>query len=122
MKLKPITPTMHAAIDYGFLALLLSAPRLFSLYGAARTLCFAFAGAAAVIIAFSNHRLAIKPLMPMRVHGYLDAPFVPAILLLPWLTGALAQPNARIFFTTFFVLTLFNYLLTDYRVEEEQQN
>lgn len=53
-------------------------------------LCYVFALLALGIIAFSNHGLALLRLMPMRIHGYLDAPFVPAILLVPWMTGAMA--------------------------------
>ena len=41
-------------------------------------------------------------------------PFVPTLLLLPWVTGALKQRNARRFFSCFTAIVLTNYLLTDY--------
>jgi hypothetical protein len=45
-------------------------------------------------------------------------PFVPALPLLPWATGALRQLNARRYFLSFFTIALANYLLTDYKACE----
>jgi len=56
----------------------------------------------------------LKRLVPLRVHGQLETPYVPGLLLLPWLTGALKQRNARRYFFSFFGIALANYLLTDY--------
>lgn len=50
--------------------------------------------------------------------GQLETPFVPALLVLPWLTGALRGRNARRYFTAFFCVAAANYLLTDYRTYE----
>jgi len=44
---KPIKSGPHGAIDYGFLALNLSAPSLLGLHGAARALAYLFGGAQA---------------------------------------------------------------------------
>ncbi|WP_224998929.1 hypothetical protein [Cesiribacter sp. SM1] len=66
---------------------------------------------------FTNQPLAIRPLVPFRVHGQLETPFVPA-LLLPWLTGALKQRNARRYFVSCFSIALANYLLTNYKYYE----
>ena len=114
MKKKPIGPTAHGAIDYGFVTLQTLAPSLFNLKGTARTLCYAFAGTQGIINTFTDHPLGLKPLIPLRVHGQLETPFVPALILLPWVTGALKQRNARIYFLSFFGIALANYLLTDY--------
>jgi len=43
---------------------------------------------------------------------------VPALLVLPWVTGALKQRNARRYFISFFAIALTNYLLTDYKAQE----
>lgn len=118
MSTKPFGPGLHSAIDYGFVATLLLAPTLFDLKGSARTLCYAFGGAAGILTALTDQPLAVKRLVPFRVHGEVDTPFVPTLLLLPWATGALGQPNARRFFTGFFFVVLTNYLLTDYRADE----
>lgn len=39
--------------------------------------------------------------------------------VLPWLTGALKQRNARRYFFSFFAVALANYLLTDYQAYEK---
>ncbi len=118
MHRKPIGPTAHGAIDYGFVTLQTLAPSLFGLKGPARTLCYAFAATQGVINTFSDHPLAVKRLIPFRLHGQLETPFVPALLVLPWALGAFRQPNARRYFVSFFGIALANYLLTDYRANE----
>ena len=98
MAKKPFGPTAHCTIDYGFVATLFSAPSLFHLKGAARTLCYLFGGAAGILTALTNQPLAWRRVVPFRVHGQVDTPFVPTLLLLPWATGALKERNARRFF------------------------
>jgi len=114
----PIGPRLHGAIDYGFITLQALAPTLFKLKGPAKTLSYVFAGTQGVINALTDQPYGIKKLIPFRVHGQLETPFVPALLALPWLTGALKQRNARLFFASFFVIALTNYLLTDYKAQE----
>ncbi|WP_181306268.1 hypothetical protein [Rufibacter sp. XAAS-G3-1] len=122
MNTKPIGPTTHGAIDYGFVTLQALAPTLFHLKGSARTLCYAFAGTQGLINTFTDHPLGLKPFIPLRVHGQLETPFVPALVVLPWLTGALKQRNARRFFFSFFAVALANYLLTDYKANERKES
>lgn len=118
MNWKPIGPTAHGAIDYGFVTLQTLAPRLFGLSGAARTLCYAFAATQGILNALTDTPLGLKRIVPLRVHGQLETPFVPSLLLLPWLTGALKQRPARLYFLSFFAVALTNYLLTDYNACE----
>ncbi len=120
MNRKPIGPTAHGAIDYGFVTLQTLAPSLFRLKGPARTLCYTFAATQGVINTFSDHPLAVKRLIPFRLHGQLETPFVPALLVLPWMVGAFRQPKARRYFLSFFGIALVNYLLTDYKANERQ--
>lgn len=120
MNYKPIGPKAHGAIDYGFVAMNALAPTLFNLKGAARTLCYAFAGTQGLLNAFTDHPLGLRRLVPLRVHGELETPFVPSLLVLPWVTGALRQRNARRYFLSFFGIALANYLLTDYRAYERE--
>jgi hypothetical protein len=114
MSKKPFGPKAHSTIDYGFAATLFAAPSLFNLKGTARTLCYAFGGAAALLAALTDQPLAIKRVIPFHIHGQIDTPFVPTLLLLPWTTGALKRQNARFFFFSFSAMVLTNYLLTDY--------
>ena len=121
MKLShPIGPRAHGIIDYGFVTLQALAPTLFNLHGPAKTLCYAFAGTQGVLNALTNQPYAVKRVVPFRVHGQLETPFVPALLLLPYLTGALKQRNARRYFISFFAVALTNYLLTDYQAQERK--
>ncbi len=120
MSYQPIGPKAHGAIDYGFVTLQTLAPTLFKLHGPARTLCYLFAGTQGLINILTDHPLGLKRVIPLRVHGQLETPFVPALLALPWLTGALQQPNARRYFFSFFGVALANYLLTDYRFYEKR--
>lgn len=117
---RPIGPTAHGALDYGFMTLNALAPSLLGLKGTARMLCYAFAGGQGLLNAFTDHPLGLRRLVPLRVHGQLETPFVPAILVLPWLTGALRQRNARRYFLSFFGIALVNYLLTDYKANERE--
>ena len=114
MAKRPFGPREHCAIDYGFVATLLAAPSLFGLKDSARTLCYLFGGAAGVLTALTNQPFAWRRVVPFHVHGEVDTPFVPTLLLLPWATGALKERNAVRFFFSFAAVVLTNYLLTDY--------
>jgi hypothetical protein len=118
MNRKPIGPTAHGAIDYGFVTIQALAPSLFGLAGPARMLCYVFAASQGILNALTNHPLGLVRVVPLRVHGQLETPFVPSLLLLPWATGALKQPNARRYFVAFFSIALVNYLLTGYNAYE----
>jgi hypothetical protein len=83
MTSKPIGPTAHGAIDYGFVTLQALAPSLFGLKGNARTLCYTFALSQGLVNTFTDHPLGLKPLIPLRLHGQIETPFVPALILLP---------------------------------------
>lgn len=115
---KPIDPTAHIAIDYGFIAAEFMAPNLLEMEGVERKICYTFGAMAAAIVLLSDNRLALKRVIPMRVHGQLDTPFVPVLLLIPWVAGAMRRPKARRYFVSFFLAAAINYLLTDYNAGE----
>ena len=118
MNKKPIGPWAHGAIDYGFATLNALAPTLFGLEGSAKTLCYAFAGSQGLLNTFTDHPLGLKRLVPFWVHGALETPYVPALIILPSVTGAFKQPKAKRYFFSFFGIALANYLLTDYKAHE----
>ena len=115
---KPIGPTAHGAIDYGFMTLNALAPTLFGLTGPARAICYGLAASQGLLNALTDHPLGVNKVVPLRMHGELETPFVPAILLLPLVTGAFRQRNARYYFGSFFALAFANYMLTDYNAYE----
>ncbi len=47
-----------------------------------------------MINALTDHPVGVKRVIPFLVHGQLETPFVPALLVLPWAAGALGQPKA----------------------------
>ena len=117
---KPVGPAAHGAIDYMFAALNASAPSFLGLKGPARAICYGFAASQGLLNALTDHPLGLRKRVPLRMHGELETPFVPAILLLPWITGAFEQRTARYYFSGFFALAAANYLLSDYNAYEPQ--
>jgi hypothetical protein len=119
---KPIGPTAHGVIDYAFATLNSLAPTLFGLTGPAKAICYGFAATQGTLNALTDHPLGVKKVVPLRIHGKLETPYVPAILLLPWATGAFRQRNARLYFGAFFALAATNYLLSDYNAYEPNES
>jgi hypothetical protein len=119
---KPIGPTAHGVIDYDFATLNTLAPTLFGLKGWARAICYSFAATQGGLNAPTDTPVGVKKVVPLRIHGKLETPYVPAILLLPWLTGAFKQRNARLYFGAFFAMAVTNYLLTDYNAYEPEKS
>ena len=117
MNKKPISPKTHAAIDYGFLGLMLAGPSLLGLSGSAKTLAYAFGGVDGGLTALTDQPLALKRLLPFRTHGTIELASVPAIVALPLLTGALKQPKARAFFGAAAGMVLAVYTLTDWNAK-----
>jgi hypothetical protein len=111
---KPISRKAHGAIDYGFLGMMLAAPSLLGLTGAARTLSYLLGGVQGGLNAITDQPLAVKRLVPFRTHGTIELASGPAFVLLPVVTGALKQPKARAFFGAALGLLATVYALTDW--------
>ena len=109
------------AMDYALSALQLAAPAMLGLTGPATGLHYLFGGVTGVVSAVTDHRLAVKPLVSLRTHGQLEGPMLPAMLILPMVTGAMAKPTARNFFLTSFALAAANFLMTDFKADERMK-
>lgn len=116
---KPITPRTHGLIDYGSVALMLAAPSLLRLTGSARTLSYAFAGSYLLLSAFTDDPLGLKRAVPFPTHGKLELASAPALLALPWLTGALKDPKARAYFLALLGTVAAVYTLTDWDADPD---
>ncbi|AFZ68462.1 hypothetical protein Deipe_3012 [Deinococcus peraridilitoris DSM 19664] len=116
---KPITPRTHGMIDYGSVALMLAAPSVLGLTGAARTLSYAFGGSYLLLSAFTDDPLGLKRALPFRTHGKLELASAPALLALPWLTGALKDPKARMYFLGLLGTVATVYSLTDWEADPD---
>ena len=115
---QPIKATAHGAIDYGFVALMATAPVLLKLNSRARKLAWAFAATQGTVNVLTDTPVGLKRLMRLRTHGWLEAASGPLFLGLPVALGAVAQPRARNAWLAAFGLLLGTYLLTNWKPEE----
>lgn len=88
MNTKPISPAAHCLIDYALVGSLLVLPALLGFSKKVKTLYAAEAAALGVYVALTDHPAAVKPLIPVGVHGKID-PFNVALF------------TAQTFFTPF---------------------
>ena len=115
---RPITPNRHGAIDYGFLAVGLVGPTVLGLNGAARVVFGLLALAQGTLNAFTDHALALKRLVPFRIHGRLELGGIPIYVVLTILTGALEGARAYTLYFGAGAVLLAVYLLTDWKATD----
>ena len=111
---QPIKATAHGVIDYGFFALMTAGPVLLKLNPRIRNISWAVAATQGTINALTDHPVALKRLIPMRIHGWLELASAPAVIALPPLAGAVGDRRARTAWLTALTLLATNYTLTDY--------
>ena len=104
MDRKPIGPAAHGAIDSAFAALNTPAPLRLGLTGPAKAIRDGFAASQGLLHALADPPLGLMKVVPPRVHGELETPDIPSLLVLPWVTGALRRRNARLDLLSFFAL------------------
>jgi len=121
MNRKPISPDTHVLLDYGFAAVQALAPAVLGLRGVDQKLCHGFAAAVGLVNGLTDNRFGLKPLIPLRIHGKIEAPFVPALVVLPWLAGSLKRPLARKFFMLYFLAAAVSFLLTDFNARAQRR-
>jgi hypothetical protein len=115
---RPITPRRHAAIDYGFLLVGLAVPTLLGLNGAARVLFAALALGQTTLNAFTDHSLALKRLVPFKLHGRIELSNVPVYFGLPFLVGAIDGARALAFYLVTGATLLSVFFLTDWNARD----
>ena len=115
---KPITPKRHGAIDYGFLGIALAGPTLLGLNGTAKVIFAVLGLVQGTLNAFTDQPLALRRLVPFRVHGRLELGGVPVYFLLPVLTGAVDDSRALAFYLVAGALLLAVFVLTDWKAAD----
>lgn len=115
---KPIGPTLHGALDYGFLASMLAVPKLLRLPRRARVVAAAFGAAQGGLNAVTDHPLAVRHLVPFRLHGSVDRAGLPVVIGLPLLTGLLRDRRALAFFLGSGIALGAVYALTDWDAQD----
>ena len=111
---QPIKATAHGIIDYGFCALMTAGPALAGVSPRLRALSWAVAATQGTINALTDHPVALRRMIPLRVHGRLELAAAPAVVALPPLTGAVADRRSRSAWLAVLALLAANYALTDY--------
>ncbi|GAA2722637.1 hypothetical protein [Cellulomonas aerilata] len=117
---KPISPTAHAALDYGLGATLLTAPYLLGLSRRARVFFGGFGALAAVVNAFTDTPLSVRPVIPLQTHRLIDLATDPAYLLVPVLSGIVRERRARTLWLATTALLAANVALTDWDAPTER--
>lgn len=92
---KPITPTIHGAIDYSTVAAVAAAPRLLDLPKPAAALCYALAGSYAGLSAITDYPLSVRRAVPFKAHGVAEAAVGVALPFMPWILGFADHRAAR---------------------------
>ena len=111
---QPIKATAHGVIDYGFFALMTTGPVLLHLNPRIRNLSWAVAATQGTINALTDHPVALRRLISLRMHGWLELAAAPAVIALPPLLSAVSDRRARTAWLTALALLATNYTLTDY--------
>lgn len=111
---QPIKATAHGVIDYGFFALLTTGPVLLRLNPRIRTISWAVAATQGTINALTDHPVALRRIIPLRIHGWLELASAPFVIALPPLAGAVSDRRARAAWLTALALLAANHTLSDY--------
>ncbi|MVM36256.1 hypothetical protein GO755_39975 [Spirosoma sp. HMF4905] len=114
MKPKPISPKLHALIDYGLVGSLLTVPSLLGFSDSVKKLYTAEALALFVYIALTDQPVAVKPLIPFPVHGKIDPFNIGQFALQTFLKPFQADRKARLFNVGFTALASLTVLMTDW--------
>lgn len=119
--MKPISPTVHGALDYLTCAFFALAPTLFDLDGTYATVCYVLAGGYLVISLLTNMPLGAARVIPFPVHGKLELVSGLVFIASPWLFGfANENETARNLFVGAGLVFLVVYFLTDWYAQTRE--
>lgn len=113
--MKIISPRIHAVLDYLTVLTLLLAPTIYAFTRTPWTVAYVLAASYLVISLLTDYPLAWKRVIPFSIHGLIELVSVPVLFGLPWLLGFSEDYAARNFFIALAVITLFVWLLTDFK-------
>jgi len=112
--LKPISPTMHGAMDYMTVMGTAAAPRLLDLPGRAGKAAYGIAAAILGLAAFTDFKPGIKHAVPLKAHGMADTVMGLALPAVPWMMGFAKNKKARNFFLGLTGMMVLTTMLTDW--------
>lgn len=114
MNTKPISPKVHALIDYALVSSLLTLPSLLDFSLDVKKIYTAEALALLVYVALTDQPAAVKPVIPFPVHGKIDPFNVGQFALQTFLKPFREDKQARLFNIGFTALAGITVLLTDW--------
>jgi hypothetical protein len=116
---KTIDPSTHAALDYGLSTAQLLGPGLLRLGFRANAVGTLLGTAYGATAALTDTPLAVTPIIPFGTHGAMEPAFIGAMAIVPWITGAMKRPTAKLFFLSCIGMALANYAMTDFSVDTQ---
>ncbi|VTR75830.1 hypothetical protein [Cellulomonas hominis] len=116
---KPLSPTLHSALDYGIGATLLTAPHLLGLSRGAKAFFGGFGAVATVVNALTDSPLGVRRVIPWRTHRVIDLASDPLYLALPLVTGIAKDPRARALWLATSAALAAAVVLTDWDAAEQ---
>jgi hypothetical protein len=115
---KPISPTIHGALDYTTSVAVAAIPRLAGFPRRARQVADALAVGYTGISALTNYPLAARRTIPFKAHGAAELVIGMALPAVPFVLGFAGDRRARNFFFGLTALTVVVAALTDWNAEE----
>ncbi|GIG28539.1 hypothetical protein [Cellulomonas marina] len=109
---------VHAALDYGVAATLLTAPHLLGTSTRAKVFFEAFGALATTVNALTRTPLAVRPVLSLRAHRTADLLADPLYLALPLVTGIAKEPRARALWLATAAMLAASVALTDWDAPE----
>jgi hypothetical protein len=111
---KPISPDMHAMLDYSTVLMTAAAPRMLGFSPRAARTAEILAGGYLALSLVTDYDLSARRLVPFKAHGAAEAALGLALPLLPKLLGFERDRAARSFFLGLTALTAAVASLTDW--------
>ena len=115
---KPITPTIHGALDYTTSAMVAAAPMAMDFPLPARRLFQSLAAGYTGLSAVTDYPLSARRLVPFKGHGAAELGIAALLPLAPWLLGFSEHRAARNLCFGLSALTVVVAALTDWDGEE----
>jgi hypothetical protein len=114
MTTKPISPQLHALLDYGLAAANSAVPGMLHMSTKARGMFRAFSVIQGGLNAVTVQPYAVQKIVPFPLHGKIDKASAPLYLLAPFVTGVFRERKARNWWLLVGATLITVYNLTDW--------
>jgi hypothetical protein len=110
----PIKATAHGLIDWVFVTLMFGAPVALGVNARLRTMSWVTGASMGALNAITDHPVAVKRLISLGTHGWIERASVPAAIALPLKLGAVRDAKDRGLWLSLLTVTLTTHVLTDW--------